>query len=213
MSDHHHHHDHHDHNKDDPLPHYTLTTVTHEDGIVTSTLLVPVLLGNLWWTSRGAFYQFLLERIQHLSPEARTAVLNAPATSADWSAVEVDLLKIAKVTALLTAWLVGTNVLLTRLLPPYRRANAAITAATRFAPQTTLAATAVGGAVGVLECVLGGIKIASSPPPLSVHSVRVLTLWSLGTMSVCTVAGRFIGYAAAASWFGMDNMRGRGDKK
>lgn len=107
---------------------------------------------------------------------------------------------------MITAWLVGTNVLFTRLLPPYRRANTAITAA-------TLAATAVGGAVGVLECVLGGIKIASSPPPLSVHSVRILTLWSLGTLSVCTVARRFIGYAAAASWFRMDNMRGRGDKK
>lgn len=115
---------------------------------------LPALFVNLWWTSRGAFYQFLIERVLHLSTDEWGAVLNAAATSADWAKVVDDLLEVVKVSAFFTAWIVGTNFVLTRVLPPYRRVNAAVTAVTSCAPNATLTATAIGGAIGVLECAL-----------------------------------------------------------
>lgn len=183
---------------------FSLTAVTHpEDGLVTSTLVVPAFASSMSVMSLGSFMGFL-NWAQQLSPEEQATIVQVPASGADWSMALRDLLQSIFLCATFTAGVAGLNHVLTRTITPYRRANAAVTTAIDYAPTTTLAATAVFGVYGVAL-----VAANRPPPPLSVFSVLFITQWSVGTITLQSMAGRFVGHAVAASWFGIDKLRQR----
>jgi hypothetical protein len=70
-------------NNNEKTVQYSLTAVTHpEDGLVTSTLVVPAFASSMSVLSLASFMGFL-EWAQQLSPEQQSAVVQVAASGAD----------------------------------------------------------------------------------------------------------------------------------
>lgn len=191
-------------NNNEKTVQYSLTAVTHpEDGLVTSTLVVPAFASSMSVLSLASFMGFL-EWAQQLSPEQQSAVVQVAASGADVAMALRDFFQTALYCAAFTAGVAGLNHVLTRSVVQYRQVNAAVTKAIDYAPNTTLATTVVFGGYGAVL-----VAINRPPPPLSVFSVLFISQWSVGTIVLQSLTGRFLGHAAAASWFGIDKLRQR----
>lgn len=190
--------------ENEPEVQFTLTAVTHpEDGLVTSTLIVPAFVTSFSTVSLGSFMGFL-NWAQSLSPEEQSIIVSQPASAGDWTNAIFDSARTAVVCAAFTVGVAGVNHLLCRKVLTYRQANAAVTTAIDFAPNTTLASTVAFGLYGVAL-----VAANSPPPPVSVFTMLFITHWSVGTVALQSMAGRFVGHAVAASWFGVEKLRQR----
>lgn len=181
---------------------FTLTSATHpEDGLVTSTLIVPTFACLYGLSQLGKFEAFAKSAMDD-TPEVQTLVFGVPATGSEWLGALYDCAQTVAISAGLTIGIAGLNHLLCRKLHAYRRANAAITTAIDFAPKTTLASTVAFGLFGAVLIGERGVSLR----PLSTFTMFFILHWSVSTVMLTSIAGRFVGHTLAAAWFGMDKL-------
>lgn len=142
-----------------------------------------------------------------LASEENEWILHGVANGPVWFETIKEAAFTAAFCAACTIGVAGLNHVLCRKVPAYRRANAAMTTAIDYAPQTTLATTAAFGLYGVAFVALAARSHGASLT--SPMGVVLITHWGVANLTMQIIAGRFIGHAVAAAWFGSDALNAK----